>query len=54
MLVEYVRVSSESDRQNTNIQGGALQAAGVDVRHLFQDRASGAKDNRPECINKGA
>ncbi len=47
MLVGYMRVSSESDRQNTNLQRDALQAAGVDVRHLFEDRASGAKDDRP-------
>lgn len=42
-----MRVSSESDRQNTNLQRDALQAAGVDIRHLFEDRASGAKDDRP-------
>ncbi|MDL2355530.1 MAG: recombinase family protein [Pseudomonadota bacterium] len=47
MLVGYMRVSSESDRQNTNLQRDALQAAGVDIRHLFEDRASGAKDDRP-------
>ena len=34
MLVGYMRVSSESDRQNTNLQRDALQAAGVDTRHL--------------------
>ena len=42
-----MRVSSESDRQNTNLQRDALQAAGVDTRHLYEDRASGAKDDRP-------
>jgi len=42
-----MRVSSESDRQNTNLQGDALLAAGVDARHLYEDRASGAKDDRP-------
>lgn len=47
MLVGYVRVSSDSDRQNTDLQRDALLAAGVDVRHLFEDRASGAKDDRP-------
>lgn len=47
MLVGYMRVSSESDRQNTNLQRDALQAAGVDTRHLYEDRASGAKDDRP-------
>ncbi len=47
MLVGYMRVSSESDRQNTDLQKDALFAAGVDNRHIFEDRASGAKDNRP-------
>jgi len=47
MLVGYMRVSSDSDRQATDLQRDALLAAGVDERHLFSDRASGAKDNRP-------
>jgi DNA invertase Pin-like site-specific DNA recombinase len=46
MLVGYMRVSSESDRQSTDLQRDALLAAGVDPRHLFEDRASGAKDDR--------
>jgi DNA invertase Pin-like site-specific DNA recombinase len=47
MLVAYMRVSSESDRQTTDLQRDALLAAGVDSRHLFEDHASGAKDDRP-------
>lgn len=47
MLVGYMRVSSDSDRQTTDLQRDALLAAGVDERHLFEDHASGAKDNRP-------
>jgi len=47
MLVGYMRVSSDSDRQNTDLQRDALQAAGIDTRHLFEDHASGAKDDRP-------
>ena len=50
MLVGYMRVSSESDRQNTDLQRDALLAAGVDARHLFEDRASGAKDDRPGLV----
>lgn len=46
MLVGYMRVSSDSDRQSTDLQRDALLAAGVDPRHLFEDRASGAKDDR--------
>lgn len=48
MLVGYIRISSESDRQTTDLQRDALLAAGVDGRHLFEDHASGAKDDRPE------
>ena len=46
MLIGYMRVSSESDRQNTDLQRDALLNAGVDSRHLFEDRASGARDDR--------
>ena len=47
MLVGYMRVSSDTDRQTTDLQRDALLAAGVDERNLFSDRASGAKDDRP-------
>lgn len=46
MLVGYMRVSSDSDRQNTDLQRDALLSAGIDARHLFEDYASGTKDNR--------
>jgi DNA invertase Pin-like site-specific DNA recombinase len=46
MLIGYMRVSSDSDRQSTDLQRDALTAAGVDVRHLFEDHASGAKGDR--------
>jgi len=46
MLIGYMRVSSDSDRQSTDLQRDALIAAGVDVRHLFEDHASGAKGDR--------
>lgn len=46
MLVGYMRVSSESDRQTTDLQRDALLAAGVDSRHLFEDHASGVADDR--------
>ena len=47
MLVGYMRVSSDSDRQSTALQRDALLTAGVDERHLFEDKASGARDDRP-------
>ena len=46
MLVGYMRVSSDSDRQTTNLQRDVLLAAGVDERHLFEDKASGARSDR--------
>ena len=51
MLVGYMRVSSDSDRQTTDLQRDALLVVGVDERHLFEDRASGAEDDRPGLIS---
>ena len=51
MFVGYMRVSSDSDRQSTNLQRDALLAAGVDERHLFEDHAPGAKDDRRGLIS---
>lgn len=47
MLIGYMRVSSADERQSVDLQRDALLAAGVDERHLHQDRASGARDDRP-------
>ncbi len=47
MLIGYMRVSSNDERQSVSLQRDALIAAGVDPRHLHQDHASGARDNRP-------
>lgn len=47
MLIGYMRVSSADDRQSVDLQRDALIAAGVDERHLHQDKASGARDDRP-------
>ena len=46
MLVGYMRVSTDSDRQVLDLQRDALLAAGVDERHLFEDRASGSRGDR--------
>jgi DNA invertase Pin-like site-specific DNA recombinase len=46
MMVGYMRVSSDGDRQVLDLQRDALLAAGVDARHLFEDRASGSRDDR--------
>jgi DNA invertase Pin-like site-specific DNA recombinase len=47
MLVGYMRVSSADDRQSVDLQRDALVATGVDERHLYKDKASGARDDRP-------
>jgi DNA invertase Pin-like site-specific DNA recombinase len=47
MLVGYMRPSSADERQSVDLQRDALIAAGVDERHLYQDKASGARDDRP-------
>jgi hypothetical protein len=46
MLVGYMRVSTEVDRQVMDLQRDALLAVGVDTRHLFEDRASGSRGDR--------
>ena len=47
MLVGYLRVSSADERQSVDLQRDALLTAGVDERHLYADKASGARDDRP-------
>ncbi len=47
MLIGYMRVSSNDERQSVALQRDVLIADGVDPRHLHQDHASGARDNRP-------
>jgi len=46
-----MRVSSDSDRQTTDLQRDALIAVGVDNRHLFEDHVSGAKDDRQGLLD---
>lgn len=47
MLVGYVRISTADERQSTGLQRDAMLAAGVDERNIHEDRASGARDDRP-------
>ncbi len=46
MLIGYMRVSTDSDKQNTDLQRDALLSAGIDERNIYEDKASGAKDDR--------
>lgn len=51
VLIGYVRVSKADDSQTINLQRDALIAAGVDPEQLYEDKASGKKDDRPELAN---
>lgn len=48
MLVGYMRVSKADGSQTTDLQRDALLAAGIDQASLYEDKASGKKDDRPE------
>ncbi|WP_332603187.1 recombinase family protein [Arthrobacter sp. S2(2024)] len=47
MLVGYMRVSKADGSQTTDLQRDALVAAGIDTDSLYEDKASGKKDDRP-------
>jgi len=47
MLVGYMRVSKADGTQSVDLQKDALLAAGIDEEQLYEDHASGSKDDRP-------
>ncbi len=47
MLVGYARVSKADGSQTTDPQRDALLEAGVDDERLYEDRATGRRDDRP-------
>ena len=47
MLLGYMRVSKADGSQPLDLQRDALLAAGVEPEHLYQDLASGKRDDRP-------
>ena len=47
MLIGYARVSKADGSQSLDLQRDALVAAGVDPDGMYEDRASGAKEDRP-------
>jgi DNA invertase Pin-like site-specific DNA recombinase len=51
VLVGYMRVSKTDGSQTTDLQRDALLAAGVEHGQLYEDRASGAKDDRPQLAS---
>jgi DNA invertase Pin-like site-specific DNA recombinase len=46
MLVGYMRVSKSDGSQTTDPQRDALPEAGVEEAQLYEDLASGKKDDR--------
>ncbi|WP_460429067.1 recombinase family protein [Azotobacter armeniacus] len=50
MLIGYMRVSKADGSQSTDLQRDALIAAGVMAAHLYEDMASGRKDDRPGLV----
>ena len=51
MLIGYARVSKADGSQTTDLQRDALLAEGVQEEHIYEDHASGKKDDRPGLIN---
>lgn len=47
MLIGYMRVSKADGSQGLDLQRDALLAAGIRPDHLYEDFASGKKDDRP-------
>ncbi len=50
MLIGYMRVSKADGSQTNDLQRDALIAAGVDAAHLYEDRASGKREDRPGLV----
>ena len=47
MLIGYARVSKADGSQSLDLRRDALVAEGVEPERIYEDRASGAKDDRP-------
>lgn len=47
MLIGYMRVSKADGSQSTDLQKDALLSAGVDLSQLYEDQASGKREDRP-------
>jgi DNA invertase Pin-like site-specific DNA recombinase len=50
MQLGYLRVSKADGSQALDLQRDALLAGGVEEAHLYQDRASGRRDDRPGLV----
>ncbi len=47
MLIGYARISKADGSQSLDLQRDALIAAGVPAERIYEDQASGARDDRP-------
>ena len=47
MLIGYARISKADGSQSLDLQRDALGAAGVTADAIYEDEASGKRDNRP-------
>jgi len=47
MKIGYTRISKADGSQNLDLQKDALANAGVLAKNIYEDQASGRKDNRP-------
>ena len=47
MLIGYLRVSKADGSQVLDLQRDALLAAGIETGHLYEDMASGKRDDPP-------
>jgi DNA invertase Pin-like site-specific DNA recombinase len=51
MLIGYMRVSKADGSQATHLQRDALIEAGVDPAHIYEDQASGKREDRPGLVS---
>lgn len=47
MLIGYARISKADGTQSLDLQRDALTGAGVVSNHIYEDQASGAREDRP-------
>ena len=51
MQLGYMRVSKTDGSQVLDLQRDALLAAGVEPQHLYEDLASGRREDRPGLVS---
>jgi len=51
MRIGYARISKTDGSQALDLQHDALIKAGVEPKHIYNDKASGKKDDRPGLAN---